>query len=188
MIEYLIAALIIFVVNLLPAFGPPTWLLLVYITLNYDLNPWVLIPLAVIVASTGRFLLAEGVRKFSSFLPKDYVQNMQNLGSKIVNNNARKSGLFVLFIWSPLSSAQMFVTAGLIPQIRLIPLVFGFAIGRSFTYSTYVLAADQFSHTDMGKRFLAEMTSPAMIALQILLIFGIVLLGKIKWKAEASNG
>jgi len=112
---------------------------------------------------------------------------MTNLGSKITNHNLGVGGLFVLFIWSPLSSAQMFVTAGLIPQVRIGLLTLAFAIGRSFTYSTYVYAADSFSHTDLGKQFLAEMFSPLMIAIQVLLILGIVLLGKIKWKPKITN-
>ena len=131
--------------------------------------------------------MASGVRKYRLRLPKDYVINMTNLGSKITNHNLGVGGLFVLFIWSPLSSAQMFVTAGLIPQVRIGLLTLAFAIGRSFTYSTYVYAADSFSQTDLGKQFVAEMFSPLMIAIQVLLILGIVLLGKIKWKTKITN-
>jgi hypothetical protein len=185
--EYLLAALVVFAVNLLPAFGPPTWLVLVYLTLTYDLSPAPVIVLAVIAASSGRFLMASGVRKYRLRLPKDYVINMTNLGSKITNHNLGVGGLFVLFIWSPLSSAQMFVTAGLIPQVRIGLLTLAFAIGRSFTYSTYVYAADSFSQTDLGKQFVAEMFSPLMIAIQVILILGIVLLGKIKWKTKITN-
>lgn len=187
MTEYLLAGLVVFAVNLLPAFGPPTWLLLVYLTLTYDLSPAPLIVLAVFAASSGRFLMATGVRKYRLRLPKDYVINMTNLGNKITNHNLGVGSLFILFIWSPLSSAQMFVTAGLIPQVRIGLLTLAFAIGRSFTYSTYVYAADSFSRTDLGKQFLAEMFSPLMIAIQILLILGIVLLGKIKWKPKNTN-
>ncbi len=187
MIGYLLAALVVLGVNLLPAFGPPTWLVLVYLTLTYNLNPGVLIPIAVLSASGGRFLMATVVRRFRNRLPVDYVTNLTNLGAKIANNNLGIGGLFVLFIWSPLSSAQMFVTAGLIPQVRLGLLTIAFAIGRCFTYSAYVFAADGFSHTDFGHRFLAEMTSPAMIAVQVILIGGIVLIGKIKWKPEGKD-
>jgi hypothetical protein len=185
--EYLLAALLVLAVNLLPAFGPPTWLVLVYLTLTYDLSPVPMIALAVIAASGGRLLMANGVRRFRTRLPKDYVTNMANLGSKITNHNLGVGGLFLLFIWSPLSSAQMFVTAGLIPQVRLGLLTLAFGIGRCFTYSTYVYAADTFSHTDLGKQFLAEMFSPLMIAVQVLLIAGIVLLGKVKWKPVSNN-
>jgi hypothetical protein len=73
------------------------------------------------------------------------------------------------------------------PQIRLGTLTIAFAIGRCFTYSTYVFAADSFSHTDLGKQFLAEMFSPLVIAFQLVLIIGVVALGKIKWKTKIIN-
>jgi hypothetical protein len=187
MTEYLLAAILVLAVNLLPAFGPPTWLVLVYLTLTYDLSPVPMIALAVVAASSGRFWMANGVRRFRTRLPKDYVTNMTNLGSKITNHNLGMGGLFLLFIWSPLSSAQLFVTAGLMPQIRLGMLTLAFAIGRCFTYSTYVFAADSFSHTDLGKQFLAEMFSPLVIGFQVLLIIGVVALGKIRWKNQIRN-
>ncbi len=188
MSEYLLAALMILGLNLLPAFGPPTWILLVYLTLTLDLEAVPLIVLAVVSAAVGRFLMANGVRKLRLRFPKKYVENMTNLGQKIVSNTLSIWGLFLLFIWSPLSSAQMFVVAGLLPQVNLGILTVAFAIGRCFTYSAYVYGAHEFSHTDVGQKLISEMTSPWMIAIQVVLVIGVVALGRIKWKPEVKNG
>lgn len=187
MIEYLWAFLLIFAENSMPAFGPPTWMVLVYLTLGFGLEPIPLIFLAVIAASIAHWLMANFFRRMRGRLPKDYVTNMTNLGSKLTKRSTTMWSLFILFMWSPLSSSQLFVAAGLIPQIRIFPLVVAFGIGRIFTYSFYVFGAHEFSHTEIGQNIVSEMTSPQMIAVQVLLIVGIVLLGKIKWKAEDSD-
>ena len=49
--SYVWAFLVVLAENLMPAFGPPTWLVLVYLTLSFGLEPVILIPLAVIAAS-----------------------------------------------------------------------------------------------------------------------------------------
>jgi membrane protein implicated in regulation of membrane protease activity len=53
----------IFAVNLLPAFGPPTWAVLVFFNLNYDL-PAVPLVLFGALAAAGRLVLALGARHF----------------------------------------------------------------------------------------------------------------------------
>lgn len=185
--EYLWAFAIIFAENLMPAFGPPTWLVLVYLTLGFGLEPIPLIVMAVIAASIAHFLMAHAFRKFRFKLPHWYRQNLEHLGNKIVGRSSTSWGLFILFLWSPLSSSQLFVAAGLIPQIRITPLVVAFACGRIFTYTSYVLGAKAFAGTDLGKSFISEMTSPFMILSQIVLIVGVVALGFIRWKKETKE-
>ncbi|MEV6061468.1 hypothetical protein ACIGO9_16480 [Nocardia asteroides] len=54
----LIATVIIFAVNLMPAFGPPNALLLVFFMVNWDLHPVALVPLGAFGSGAGRYLLA----------------------------------------------------------------------------------------------------------------------------------
>lgn len=184
MSAYFLAFLIIFAENLMPAFGPPTWLVLVYLTLAFGLEPVPLIVIAVITAAIAHWLMAHAFRRLRPRLPKAYVRNMNNLGAKVVKRSSTMWGLFVVFLWSPLSSAQLFVAAGLMPQIRILPLTLIFALGRCFTYSTYVFGAQKFAQTDIGQTLLEEMTSPMAIALQLVLVIGLIALGMIRWKDE----
>jgi len=46
MTKYLLLALIVFAINLLPAFGPPTWTIIVYAHLRWSLNPVVLVSIS----------------------------------------------------------------------------------------------------------------------------------------------
>ena len=183
--SYLWAFVIVFAENLMPAFGPPTWLVLVYLTLGFKLEPLPLIVLSVIAASLAHLILAYAFRRFRLVLPDWYRHNLENLGDKITRHGATSWGLFVLFLWSPLSSSQLFVAAGLIRQIKILPLVIAFAVGRSITYPTYVYGATFLANTDLGKTFVSEMTSPVMIISQTILIVGVIALGFIKWKTQS---
>jgi hypothetical protein len=63
---YLLAAACIFGVNLLPAFGPPTWAVLVFFSLNFGLAAPPLVLVGALAAASGRLVLAATSRRFRS--------------------------------------------------------------------------------------------------------------------------
>src|SRR5215207_7250002 len=63
---YLVATACIFAVNLLPAFGPPTWAVLVFFRLNSELPAVPLVLLGALAAASGRLVLATTARRFRS--------------------------------------------------------------------------------------------------------------------------
>jgi hypothetical protein len=58
MTDWLLVVGTIFGVNLLPAFGPPTWAVLVFFRLNSDLPAVPLVLVGALSAASGRFVLA----------------------------------------------------------------------------------------------------------------------------------
>ena len=184
MTTYLVAGLVIALANLLPAFAPPTWSILVYFVFKEHMNPAGLVVLGVSCATLGRSGLALTFRKISSRLPRGYVTNLEQLGSRIRTDSKSTWGLLFLFFLSPISSAQLFEAAGIIRNIALKPLLVAFAVGRVISYSFYVSSASVLGSTSLGELIAREMTSPAAIALQVVLIVGLVALGNVKWKSE----
>lgn len=182
MSTYLLVATVIFVLNALPAFAPPTWSILVFFAIRYELEPALLIPIGVIAASGGRWILAIYFRKLRDQLPKGWVANMENAGTHFRKSTPHATALFVLFFLSPISSAQLFEAAGVIKNQPLRPLIGAFAAGRVLTYSIYVTGAHAISSSNLGDLIREKMTSPSAIAIQILMVLGLVLLGNIKWK------
>lgn len=172
---------IIFLANLVPAFAPPTWSILVYFTLKYDLLPTVLVPLGVIGATSGRAILALTFRAIREWLPKGYVENMEAIGKYITDHSARAFGLLTLFFISPISSAQLFEAAGIIKKLKLKPLLLVFAGGRLISYSIYVSGAQALQASSLGDIITKNITSPKAIAVQALFVLGLVALGNIKW-------
>jgi len=179
--NYLLAIAVIAGANLLPAFAPPTWSILVFFTLRYHMNPVALVLLGVMSATLGRAILANVCRAIRSWLPKGYVANMERIGARIEENPRRAFGLLTLFFLSPISSAQLFEAAGIIKRISLKPLLIAFAGGRLISYSFYVSGASVLKETSLGQILKDELTSPLAIAIQLLLIIGLVALGNVKW-------
>ena len=145
------------------------------------MNPLALIVLGVISATFGRAILANVFRAIRTWLPKGYIANMESIGVKIETHPRRALGLLTLFFLSPISSAQLFEAAGIIRTISLPPLLIAFAGGRLISYSIYVSGASALKATSLGQIIKDELTSPLAIALQVLLILGLVALGNVKW-------
>jgi hypothetical protein len=181
---YMVAFFAVLLCNVIPAFAPPTWTLLVFFTLNYNLHGYYLVPFAILGAVLGRAILAYTFRRYVHLLPKGYVKNMENASTHIVENNKTFIGLLILFLLAPLSSAQLFEAAGIMKKIDLKPLLAVFALGRVFSYSTYVGSAKLLKSSSFGETFIDNLKSPQAISVQVLMILGVIALGNIKWKPK----
>lgn len=182
MTPYIAVFLVVFVANLVPAFAPPTWSILVFFTLSYDLIEVPTIALGILAAATGRYILASLFRRYRDKLPCRYLINMENAATHLTKSNAHLSALFLLFFISPLSSAQLFEAAGIMKNIALKPLILAFAGGRVITYTIYVTGAHLLQQSSIGEVLLTNLKSPQAIVTQVILVLGLVLLGTINWK------
>jgi len=180
MLELLTLFAIVFGVNLLPAFGPPTWAVLVLYVLNTNIHPALLIPVAALAAASGRFLLALAFRLLGNRLPKKYRSNLAAAKTALEKNKRNAILALVLFALSPVPSAQLFEAAGL-AGVRLLPFTLAFFLGRTVSYSIYVFTAAGLRATSLGDTFKEAVTSPWGIALQVAMLIGLVLFARIDW-------
>ena len=174
---------IVTIANAVPAFAPPTWMILVYFALHHGTHPLLLIIFGVLSATAGRGILAWYFRKFAEKIPTRFSRNMDYAGEYLKRDTKKEWFLFSLFILSPVSSAQLFEAAGLMKTIKLRPLLIAFALGRSVSYSIYITGAKVVAATNIGELIIHELKSPWAIAAQIALIIGLVWLGSIDWKS-----
>jgi len=184
---YFMAVAVVFVANAVPAFAPPTWSLLVFLELNFDLQPAALVILGVLSATAGRTVLAGYMRRSTRWMPDTYVENMESAGRYLTKTRGRFIATLAIFFVSPLSSAQLFAAAGIMKSIRLRPLILAFAIGRSITYSSYVAGAHLVKHSSFGDVVLETLRSPWAIAAQIIMVIGVIALGMHPWNHDASE-
>ncbi len=179
MADYLIAAAAIFAVNLLPAFGPPTWSVLVFCQLTFGLEPVILVPAGAVAAAGGRYALALGARRFRGRLRPESLANLEAARSLITGDPRRAWAGLGLFALSPIPSAQLFVAAGLL-RVRLVPLTLAFFTGRLVAYSLYVggaaLAAE--SLEDLIR---SSLGSPLGIGIQLVMLGALVALVRVDW-------
>lgn len=179
MTDYLIAAGLIFAVNLLPAFGPPTWALLVFFRLNSDLDPVPLVIFGALAAASGRFVLATLCRRLRPRLSSKRLASLNAAQGALTGSRTKTIAALGLFALSPIPSAQLFVGAGLL-TVPLLPLTAAFFAGRLVSYSIYVGAAS-LAKASLGKIFIDSLTSPLGIALQIGMLVALLLLVRVDW-------
>lgn len=177
---YALVVAAIFGVNLVPAFGPPTWAVLVLFHLHGDHSPPLLVLVGALSAASGRLVLAHATRRLGRHLPEKRRENLRAAGDLLQERRGRAAAGLALFAVSPVPSAQLFEAAGLM-RVRLLPLTAAFFVGRTVSYAFYVSGANLLADTDTGEVLLSSLTSPWGLALEILMLAGLVLLARVDW-------
>jgi membrane protein YqaA with SNARE-associated domain len=178
-VEYLLVAAVVFAINLLPAFGPPTWAILVFFSLQSDLPAVPLILIGAVAAAAGRFVLALMSRRSRGLMKQERLDNLEAARKVLAGGGKRTAIGLALFAISPIPSAQLFVAAGLL-AFPLVPLTLAFFVGRLVSYSIYVGVASAAKHS-LGSIFQSAFRSPWGIALQIVMLAGLVALFRVDW-------
>lgn len=170
----------VFANNLLPAFGPPTWAMLVFARLHWhDIPAAALIAGGALAAASGRLLLALGTRKLGGRLSAQRRASLEALGQTLSRTKTGALASLAVFVFSPLPSAQLFMAAGL-ADVPLLPLAGAFLVGRTISYIGYVTAATAAEET-VNRLLRQGLTSPSVIAVQVAGLVGVVLVITIDW-------
>ncbi|WEK43218.1 MAG: hypothetical protein P0Y64_18145 [Candidatus Sphingomonas colombiensis] len=186
MTSLVVLFLIVLSINLLPAFGPPTWSIILFYGLNSALPAPLIVVVSALAAASGRLLLANGFRYLRAYLPEKVRHNLVAANALL---GRRKRSLAVglgLFALSPLPSAQLFEAAGL-AGVRLLSFTMAFFFGRLVSYSIYAASAKGIRGTSLGDAVVNIFSSPWGIALQIGMIALLVLLARINWSKFGSK-
>ena len=179
--EYLLFFALVLGLNLLPAFGPPTWAIIALYAFEGDLQLVPLVGLGALAAASGRFLLAHATRALGTrFLSERIKRNLD--AARDALEQRRRNGLLMLglFALSPVPSAQLFEAAGL-ARLRLLPFTAAFFAGRVASYTIYGLTAKSIGSTSMGEVLREGISSPLGIAVQVAMLGALVLLARVDW-------
>jgi len=176
----------VYALNVLPAFAPPTWMLLSLVGYNHPLlNPLLLTLVAAIAATAGRITLA----KLAQFLIRNKLFNIrtkENIDVLKVTLERRKNqtmGGLLLYSFTPLPSNYLFIAYGLTAlPIRLIAIPF--FIGRMGSYLIWIFMGRQAYKTlDIGEDSIGGYLSIYFILTQILFLILIYVFTKVDWHA-----
>jgi hypothetical protein len=166
--------------NLLPAFAPPTWAVLVFLFLRWHLNPIALVALGAGAAAAGRLGLAAATRAVGSRrLGPQSRENLTAVATFFTAHRGRAVLGLALFAVSPLPSNQLFEAAGLL-EVALLPITAAFFAGRLVSYSGYVGAAT-FASVSFGDVLVRTLRSPVAIVVQVGLLLLLALLPRVPW-------
>jgi uncharacterized membrane protein YdjX (TVP38/TMEM64 family) len=179
--DYLILFAVVLAVNLMPAFGPPTWSIIVLFGLNTDMPVAGTVAVGALAAALGRFLLACSFRLLGDRIPERMRRNLA--AAREAFERRKRAGVIALglFALSPVPSAQLFEAAGL-AKVRLLGFTAAFFLGRIVSYSIYATSARTLRSGTFGEAFTGQLTSPVGVALQLVMIGVLVALTMIDWR------
>lgn len=187
MTDYLVLFAIVLGVNLMPAFGPPTWTIIVL----YGLNTQMPVPAIVLVgaagAATGRFLLALSFRLLADYVPDKVKRNVTAVRDKLMEKKRTAVIGLGVFALSPVPSAQLFEAAGL-SKLPLVKFTAAFFAGRLVSYAIYAAGAKGVAKSSIGDAFRHAITSPVGIAVQLSMIALLVAFTQIDWEKWLKPG
>lgn len=171
----------------MPAFGPPTWSIIVLYGLGTQMPTVAIILTGALAAALGRFALAHAFRLLGCRIPERIRGNLAAAREALERNT--RGGLLALglFALSPLPSAQLFEAAGL-ARVRLVGFTAAFFAGRLVSYSIYAVSAKSIRKSSIGDQFLETFTSPTSIVVQVFMIAALVALMRVDWRKRLGGG
>jgi uncharacterized membrane protein YdjX (TVP38/TMEM64 family) len=129
--------LIVFALNVLPAFAPPTWLVFSYIGFQFPAFNGIEVALAGALAATlGRLTLASLSRAIirGKFLSEASKQSIDAIRQALERNRKITIGVLLLYAFSPFPSNYLFIAYGL-TTLSLRMIAIPFLVGRFVSYS-----------------------------------------------------
>jgi hypothetical protein len=124
---------IVFVLNMLPAFAPPTWTTMSFIGLVIPNNDFIVLSLVAATAATvGRIVLAKLSRELvrRRLLSEGARRNVDNIRVGIESRPTLTFGTFLAYALSPLPSNYLFIAYGL-TSLPIAFLSIPFFVGRA---------------------------------------------------------
>ena len=177
---------LIFGLNLIPAFAPPTWMAVAFVGFEFpDTNPLLLAPIAAVAATFGRLCLAKLAHWLvrEKLLSKTHRENIDVIKERLEKRTALTFSVFLFYAFSPLPSNFLFIAYGL-TGLPLLRVALPFFVGRTVSYAAFTMsgaAVGRHLHVESLESTLYA--SAYFIASQAFLIGALYAFTKIDWRA-----
>jgi len=176
---------IVYALNVLPAFAPPTWMVLSLVGLNSEtISVPVLALVGATAATLGRLTLAKLSRVVirSRFLSEGTRRNVDVIKEKLEHRRAATVGSFFLYALGPFPSNYLFIAYGL-TSLDLVLIAIPFFVGRLASYNFLVFsAAAARKHLALEESEAQSYFGVYFFITQILLLGFVYAFAKIDWR------
>lgn len=186
MLHTLLLFLLVFLLNIIPAFAPPTWMVFSFIGFAYPSKNGILLALAGAAAATlGRVTLARmsHVVLRQKLMSAAARENIDALRVRLEQRREWTASAFLLYAFTPLPSNFLFIAYGM-TAMKLRLLALPFLVGRSVSYSFWVLTGSA-----AARRLSFESTetipywSAYFVASQALVLLMLYAFSRLDWQA-----
>ena len=177
---------LVFGLNVIPAFVPPTWMALAFVGFQFpDTNPVLLAMVGAIAATLGRLSLA----KLSHLLVREKLfseahrVNIDVIKERLEKRTALTLSVVLIYAFSPLPSNFLFIAYGL-TGLPLLRVALPFFIGRVVSYTFFIVsgaAAGRRWHVDSLES--VSYASGWFIVSQLVLLGALYVFARVDWKA-----
>jgi len=143
MISLLILFLVVFFLNVIPAFAPPTWMVFSFLGFRFPSHMgWTFALVGAFAAAMGRLVLGKLSRKVvrNHWLSEAARQNVDSFKVDLEKRPKLTFGLFLFYAFTPLPSNYLFIAYGL-TTMPLVRLAIPFFLGRFISYSFWTMSA-----------------------------------------------
>ena len=177
----LLAWAVIALINVIPYFMPPTWAVVAFFLIAFQLPVWPLAIGAVAASTTGRCgLYLISARWGRRLLSAQHRANVDALGGWLNHRPGWRGVLDVaLYSLGPVPSNELFIAAGL-SGAKLWPVALGFIPGRLVSYPLLALGAKA-ANDHFDGALTKQWHDPKWLAVELLSIAGIVAFARIDW-------
>jgi hypothetical protein len=185
MAELTILFVVVFALNVVPVFAPPTWMVLSWIGLSRPLgHPFVVALIGAFAATGGRLVLANGSRVIirQRFMSEAARINIDVIKDGLQRHRALTFGAFLLYAFGPFPSNYLFIAYGL-TSLPLWLVAVPFFIGRCVSYSFFLFTA-----AEVSRHLALDGTEPQpylglyFVISQFLLLGAVFVLARIDWR------
>jgi hypothetical protein len=183
--------ILVFILNVVPAFAPPTWITLSFLGMSMPHVPVGALALIGATAATlGRVTLAKLSRAIvrGRLLDEPTRKNIGAIKDVLEKRRVFAFGTFPAYAFSPLPSNYLFIAYGL-TTLRLTLVAFPFFVGRLASYSFWVTTASAVGdRLDLDSIESVSYVGIYFIASQLLVIPIIYIFTRIDWRAAFEEG
>ncbi len=182
--EFVLIFGLIFLLNLIPAFAPPTWMAVSYLGVKYPaMNTLGLAVLGATAATLGRLTLARLTRVLirEKLLSEATRQSVDSIREAIESRRKLTFSLFLFYAFSPLPSNNLFLAYGLTSlgwSLIAIPFFLGRVVSYAVWFKTAAAASQKLNLSSLPGWMLAY-----FFVTQCLLLYLVYLFTRVDWHA-----
>lgn len=177
---------VVLLINLMPAFAPPTWMAMSWMGFNVpEGKPFVFALVAAGAATLGRTILATFARTLvrGHLMRESDRQNIDVVRTWLAQRKRLTVGAFFLYALSPFPSNYLFIAYGL-SGLPLRNIGAAFFLGRTASYTVWAyLGRFVFARIDPETQLEGGYLSGYFVATQVVLLLLVYAMTKLDWKA-----
>jgi hypothetical protein len=142
LLAFALLTALIFALNLIPVFAPPTWMALAFIGFQFpETNPWAPALVGAAAATMGRLTLAQLSHSNVSrkWLNQSQRENIDVIKQRLEKRTTLTFGIFLSYAFSPLPSNFLFI-AYCLTGLSLGRVALPFFLGRCVSYAFFIIS------------------------------------------------